>query len=68
MFPVYTMLAAKAGIVGAAWCGPIGALPPSDLAQAMGGLAGIVFHPATALLVKAVPSLGRRFGLQEDKQ
>lgn len=69
MFPVSTMLAAKAGIIGAAWVGPIGSLPISETAQAMGGLAGIVFHPMAAVLVQIAPALARlRLGIQEPKQ
>lgn len=68
MFPVSTLLAAKAGIVGAAWVGAIGNLPAQELAQAMGGLAGIVFHPVTSSLVKMAPAITRiRLGAQEDK-
>lgn len=69
MFPVSTMLAAKAGIVGAAWMGPVGGLPVADMAQALGGLAGIVFHPMAAALVQIAPALARlRLGIQEPKQ
>jgi len=60
MFPASTMLAAKAGIVGAAWAGPVGNLPAHDLAQALAGLAGIGFHPLTAALVNTIPAWARQ--------
>lgn len=64
MFPVATLLAAKAGVIGAAWLGPIGTLPAAELAQAVGGLLGIVFHPLTAVLVQIAPALARnRLGI-----
>lgn len=66
MFPVSTMLAAKAGIVCAAWFGPIGGLSAHDTSQAFGGLAGIAFHPLTAAFVAAIPAIARlRTGQQE---
>lgn len=66
MFPVSSLLAAKAGIIGAAWIGPLGGLPTAEVAQALGGLSGIVFHPVVAALVKIAPAATRlRLGVQE---
>lgn len=56
MFPVSTMLAAKAGIVAAAWWGSIGAMTIAETAQSFGGLVGIVFHPLTVAVVNLVGS------------
>lgn len=65
-FLLSALLAAKAGIIGAAWAGPIGSLPPAEVAQAAGGLFGIMFQPIAAALVKMAPALMRlRLGLQE---
>ena len=66
LFPAATVLSAKAGIVGAAWLGAIGALPAHAMAEALGGLLGIVFHPLTAALVQMTPALARlRLGVQQ---
>lgn len=65
-FPVSTLLSAKAGIVGAAWVGTVGGIPPADMAQAVGALAGIVFHPVVAVVVKASTVVAqRRLGVQD---
>ena len=53
-FAASTVLAAKAGTIAAAWWGPIGALPAGELAQGCAGLAGILFHPLVARLVRQV--------------
>lgn len=63
-FPISVLLAAKAGIVWSAWHGPIAGLSPEHAAEAAAALAGLVFHPAVAMLVKALPVLARvRLGL-----
>lgn len=69
MFPVSTMLAAKIGVIGAAWLSPVGAIAANELAQGIGGLAGLLFHPLATTLIKIAPELARRrFGMQsEDK-
>ncbi len=67
-FPVSTLLSAKAGVLGAAWVGSIGALPPHEVAQGIGALAGLVFHPVVAVLVKAAPAkLSQHLGVQGDQ-
>lgn len=70
-FPISVLLAAKAGIVWAAWHGPVAGLSPEHAAEAAAAVAGLVFHPAVATAVKALPMLARvRFGVppSEDAQ
>lgn len=68
-FPLSTLLAAKAGILGAAWLDSVGGIAPSELAQAGGALAGLVFHPVVAVIVKAAPGiLQARLGVKEGTQ
>lgn len=68
-FPLSTLLAAKAGILGAAWAGPVAGIAPHDLAQAIGALAGIVFHPVVAVLVKVAPTIAQlRLGVQPENK
>lgn len=69
-FLLSTLLAAKAGILGAGWLGAVGSVGQTDVAQAAGALAGIVFHPVVAALVKTVPAViqTRLGGQSEGKQ
>lgn len=69
-FLLSTLLAAKAGILAAAWWGGVGSASPGEVAQAAGAVAGIVFHPVVAVLVKAAPGIVQaRLGSQgESKQ
>lgn len=61
-FPLSVVLAAKAGIVWATWHGPVGAVPVEDVAQAAAALAGLVFHPTVAAVVRMVPAFMERKG------
>lgn len=61
-FPLSVLLAAKAGVVWAAWNGPVGSLSAGETAQAAAAVSGLVFHPAVAALVKAVPAFAARRG------
>lgn len=61
-FPLSVLLAAKAGVVWAAWQGPLGNLSPAETAQAAAAVSGLIFHPAVAALVKAVPAFAERKG------
>jgi hypothetical protein len=66
LFPAATLLAAKGGIIGAAWLGPVGPVPAHAMAEAVGGVLGIVFHPLTAALVQMMPALPRlRLGFRQ---
>lgn len=62
MFPASCVLAAKAGIVGAAVLGPVGSLAGEELAQAMGGAFGVFLHPIIAAVARLIP---QRLGVQQ---
>jgi hypothetical protein len=68
-FPISTMLSAKAGIIGAEWLGAVGGIAPHDMAQGLGALAGIVFHPMIAVVVRAATGvLQSRLGVQPENR
>ncbi len=51
-FPAVCLLAAKSGVLGAAYVGAVGAMSGDYLAQAVAGATGLFFHPLSALAVR----------------
>ena len=58
-FPFVVLLSAKAGVIAGAYVGAIGAVPVSEVSQALAGAIGLIFQPVAVTIVTAMPDLVR---------